>query len=125
MTAHRLIGFHAGRVVRPAILGLVMVAAGLASARPARADVTLNVTTTSDVINDHDGKCSLREAVRAVNNTAPSGSVSGECPAGTYGTYSGNTIVLKSGKTYKLTKSSGGLDIMDPGGGASFFIETT
>lgn len=60
---------------------------------------TITVTTTSDALSD-TGSCSLREAVIAANNNAPSGATAGECPSGSSG--STDTIVLPAG-TFNLT----------------------
>jgi CSLREA domain-containing protein len=43
---------------------------------------TITVTTNADT-EANDGKCSLREAITAANNNAPSGAAAGECVAGT------------------------------------------
>ena len=75
---------------------------------------TISVTTYVDVVAN-DGKCSLREAVTAVNTSAASGNTNGECAAG-----DGNddTIVLAA-TTYYITipganedlNASGDLDL--------------
>jgi len=49
---------------------------------PIRAETTIMVNITSDVIDSGDGYCSLREAIIAANNDTPSGSENGECAAG-------------------------------------------
>ncbi|HLO14485.1 MAG TPA: hypothetical protein VK206_06640, partial [Anaerolineales bacterium] len=79
---------------------------------------TLFVTSTIDVIAN-DGVCTLREATIAANTNAPSGSMSGECPAGMNSQT--DTIVLVAGNTYSLTtdrtnndtEADGDLDIGD------------
>ena len=75
----------------------VWLAAALLAAQPVRAGTVINVTSTLDVLDGTDGKCTLREAISAVNTQSPSGGVAGECPAGT----GGDTINLVSG-TYVL-----------------------
>ncbi|MCB8942324.1 MAG: CSLREA domain-containing protein [Ardenticatenaceae bacterium] len=57
---------------------------------------TIEVTTAVDVVAD-DGFCSLREAITAANDDAPSGSVAGECPAG-----NGNDVIVLPALTYTL-----------------------
>lgn len=59
---------------------------------------TINVTTTSDVIDANDGLCSLREAIIAANTKTPSGLIAGECP----GDNAANTLNLPAG-TYTLS----------------------
>jgi fibronectin-binding autotransporter adhesin len=71
---------------------LAAVALGLSSSSAMAA--TINVTTTAGTVAN-DGLCSLREAIIAANTDTPSGSASGECPAGTPG---GNEIVLGPGE---------------------------
>lgn len=77
---------------------VALLSAVLAGPLPAHAQsTTINVTTYSDELNSSsNGKCSLREAVRAAN----SDTAVGGCPAGN----GADTIVLKGG-TYKLTRS--------------------
>lgn len=67
---------------------------------------TISVNTYNDVVAV-DGACSLREAVTAVNKSAASGNVNGECAAG-----DGNndTIVLTAG-TYHLTITGANEDL--------------
>ena len=60
--------------------------------------VTIDVTTTDDVVAD-DGVCSLREALASARDDVSSGSLSGECPAGESGL---DTITVPAG-TYVLT----------------------
>ncbi len=48
---------------------------------PAVAGATINVNSTSDIVAD-DGQCTLREALSAAANDAPSGVTVGECAAG-------------------------------------------
>lgn len=80
-----------------------VLASTLAGPLPAHAQGTIiTVTTYSDELNSsNNGKCSLREAVRAANADAAVGG----CPAGN-GT---DTIVLKSGR-YRLTRTGRGED---------------
>lgn len=62
-------------------VGLLVVMLGLSSTPVAQA-ANITVNTLDDVVNPNDGQCSLREAVVATNNNAPSGSGGGECAAG-------------------------------------------
>jgi CSLREA domain-containing protein len=62
-----------------ALFGLMVLAA--AGVMPVQA-ATIEVNTTTDVIDAEDGLCSLREAVIAANENARSGEVFGECAAG-------------------------------------------
>ena len=80
-----------------ALLGLIVALSLFSPAYVALADVTINVSTFSDVIAN-DGVCSLREAITAANTNTASGAAAGECPAGTTGT---DTILLPAG-TYTL-----------------------
>ena len=77
------------------------------SAGTARA-ASITVTSTADVLSGADGLCTLREAIIAANSNAPSGAVTGECPAGTAAAT--DTIVLANGATYSLTLSGGSED---------------
>src|SRR3954466_8413748 len=43
---------------------------------------TITVNGTTDVVNGADGLCTLREAIAAANNNTASGSMPGECAAG-------------------------------------------
>lgn len=60
---------------------VVALVTAVSVAQPAGAAL-LTVTTAADVVAD-DGLCSLREAIEAADTDSPSGSTSGECPAGT------------------------------------------
>jgi uncharacterized repeat protein (TIGR01451 family)/CSLREA domain-containing protein len=60
----------------------------------------ITVNSFLDVDNPIDNRCTLREAIFAANNNHPSGTVKGECPAGTL--MGGDTIILPAG-TYTLT----------------------
>lgn len=65
---------------------LVLSAIGLVclcATTPAHAGTVINVTSTLDLLDGSDGKCTLREAIIAVNTQSPSGGTMGECPAGT------------------------------------------
>jgi CSLREA domain-containing protein len=76
-----------------------MVTAAALAVLPSSAHAAaMVVTTTGDVVNASDGLCSLREAIEAANNDAPSGGSAGECPAGTP---DGDTVSLGAG-TYTL-----------------------
>jgi len=91
------------------IVGLLMLIASPAMA------FKIPVNSTDDVIAD-DGKCTLREAVIAANTDTASGSMKGECQAGT----GADTIVLQ-GLVYFLSiegtgeddAATGDLDIHD------------
>src|SRR2546430_13623927 len=64
---------------------------------PTTPTTTITVNNTSPVIAN-DGFCTLPEAIIAANTDTASGSMPGECPAG-----SGNdTIMLQTGATYTL-----------------------
>ncbi|HEV1994867.1 MAG TPA: choice-of-anchor Q domain-containing protein, partial [Candidatus Acidoferrum sp.] len=65
---------------------------------PTAPTTTITVNSTSPVIAN-DGFCTLPEAIIAANTQTASGSMPGECPAGSSG---GNTIVLAVGTTYNL-----------------------
>jgi len=81
-------------------LTLVVVSLLTLIARPV-VGTTITVNTTSDSISN-SGSCSLREAIIAANQNAPSGAAPGECPAGSSG--STDTIVLSAG-TFQLSLS--------------------
>ena len=59
---------------------------------------TITVNSTSPVIAN-DGFCTLPEAIISANTQTASGSMAGECPAGSSG---GNIIVLQTSATYTL-----------------------
>ncbi|HYR22719.1 MAG TPA: choice-of-anchor Q domain-containing protein [Chthoniobacterales bacterium] len=59
---------------------------------------TITVNNTSPVIAN-DGFCTLPEAIIAANTRTASGTMAGECPAGSSG---GNIIVLQTSATYTL-----------------------
>ncbi len=81
-------------------VGLVM---GVLLVRPvAAAAATLSVTTTRDEFVAHDGRCSLREAVEAVESRG----TRNDCGRGSRGS---NTIVLGSGR-YLLSIPRAGAD---------------
>src|ERR1700730_17387825 len=65
---------------------------------PTSLTTTITVNSTSPVIAN-DGMCTLPEAIIAANTQAASGSLPGECPAGSIG---GNIIVLATAATYTL-----------------------
>ncbi len=87
-----------GRPATAAVFG-VAFCVPLAWSKDAQA-ATIQVNSTSATISN-DGKCTLREAINAVNNQTPSGSASGECPAGT----GSNDLILlmPSAQTYTVT----------------------
>ena len=83
-------------------LGLILaVLAGSAlsvfSFQTAKAATTITVNSTADIVAN-DGKCSLREAITAANADKASGSMNGECPAGSLA----DTIQLLPNTTYTL-----------------------
>ncbi len=80
------------------------IAMSLACAGGGAEAAIIPVTTEDDVVAD-DGRCSLREAVSAVNDASPSGSLPGECPAGD----GSDTIRLGPG-TYMTTLGASGDD---------------
>lgn len=82
-----------------------MVAAVSLLYAASRAEATVIPVTTEDDIVADDGACSLREAVSAVNDAAPSGTLPGECPAGD----GADTILLGSG-TYTTSLGAAGDD---------------
>jgi len=97
----------------------IAIIAGWAGTVPVEANGLIIVTTTSDVINQNDGECSLREAIIAANNNSIS--LVGECAKGSStGT---DVIQLQGGATYALTiggsgedsSFTGDLDILDNG----------
>lgn len=55
---------------------------------------TISVTTTADLVAN-DGQCSLREAIKAANTNAASGTLPEECPAGSAA--EGDRITLAAG----------------------------
>ena len=81
-----------------ALVGLALTAtiAELSSLTP------ISVNTSVDS-KSNDGFCSLREAVIAANSNSPSGSKSGECPAGS----GADWIEIPAG-TYVLTRTDSG-----------------
>ncbi|HKU74722.1 MAG TPA: choice-of-anchor Q domain-containing protein [Pyrinomonadaceae bacterium] len=64
---------------------------------------TITVNSTSDVVNNADGLCTLREAIVAVNTNTASGAVAGECVAGNS---SGSDAVDLTGLTGSITVAS-------------------
>lgn len=89
-----------------ALLGasLLACAVGVHAGSPVNAIV---VTTLADGIDEFDGSCSLREAVRnaRLNQASP---VAGECAAGSAAIT--DEIVLVGGETYALTVAGDGND---------------
>src|SRR5438552_10147968 len=57
------------------------LAAEIDSIRPNTTTIVVN--SLLDVANANDGICTLREAIMAANNNIASGTVAGECAAGT------------------------------------------
>lgn len=80
---------------------LVVTCASLSSAVAAAA-ATLKVTTTSDELAPHSGRCSLRQAIAAVNSPGRRT----DCGRASR---TANTIVLRSGR-YALSIAASGLD---------------
>src|SRR5438874_223786 len=64
---------------------------------PATPTSTITVNSTSPAIAD-DGSCTLPEAIISANTDMASGTMAGECAAGS----GADTIVLQSGATYTL-----------------------
>ncbi len=96
------------------ILGLAVLAAGLALCTPAGA-VTIPVTTVADELDGGFGDtgCSLREAVQAANQNAPFENDAGaDCPGDAGGL---DTILLQGGLTYPVIRDGtfGDLDGID------------
>ena len=81
-----------------AFFSVASLLAYLAVAEPTAPMTTITVNSTSPVIAD-DGLCTLPEAIISANTQTASGSLPGECPAGSIG---GNIIVLQSAATYTL-----------------------
>jgi CSLREA domain-containing protein len=91
---------------KPTSLGFaaLLLASTLAAPFPNRlapASTVIAVTTIADELNN-DGSCSLREAIQSANLDQSSGSMPGECPAG-----SGQDVIKIPTGTYTLTLSSG------------------
>jgi hypothetical protein len=88
------------RAASGAVLGIAFCLP-LAWGKEARA-ATVQVTSNAATIAN-DGVCTLREAIRAVNNLQASGSASGECVAGS----GSNDLILlmPSAQTYTVTNS--------------------
>lgn len=96
MSVREKVGGRA-RVARrvAALAGLIgFLATAIVAAAPPALAMNITVTTTADVIAN-DGRCSLAEAVIAAENDAPSGTASGECPAG-----SGADVITIPAGTY-------------------------
>src|ERR1700742_1951164 len=74
-----------GRIVTLTVTVLIVAGAGQAAA------ATLTVTTFDDNSGTGDGRCSLREAVAAVDSPGPAG---GYCKPAAFGA---NTIVIPAG----------------------------
>src|SRR5579871_4514072 len=77
---------------RRCLMVLVTTVASLALISGAAAAATLTVNTTQDETNPHDGLCSLREAIQAVDSP---GTANGDCAPAAFGA---NTIVLPAGR---------------------------
>ena len=59
---------------------LAMLALSVGITQVARA-TTMTVNSTADIVAD-DGQCTLRETIIAANTDSASGTMPGECPAG-------------------------------------------
>src|SRR4051812_26251489 len=81
--------------------GLATVAVFVALASPAGAN-EIQPNIVSDDVDANDGHCSLREAVSAANNNAPSGGTLGECEGGVPDSTGPDTITLGAG-TYAIS----------------------
>jgi CSLREA domain-containing protein len=64
---------------------------------------TITVNSTSDVTNNADGLCTLREALIAANTNTASGAVAGECAAGSS---DGSDTIDLTGLTASITLTS-------------------
>ncbi len=84
----------------------LMVLAGLRGVAPVQADNVIVVTTISDVVNENDGQCSLREAVLRANSNSIG--LVGECSAGSDNDV--DVIQIHGGETYNLTIAGAGED---------------
>jgi CSLREA domain-containing protein len=81
------------------LVGAAMVVYSLNLTQPASA-ASITVNSFTDVVAD-DGKCTLREAIKAANQDNPSGSMPEECPAG-----SGADVVSLPAGMYLLSPGS-------------------
>lgn len=63
-------------VVTGTVMGFYQLSSGLAAEM-----LVISVNSTADVVSN-DGVCTLREAITAANRNLPSGTMAGECPAG-------------------------------------------
>jgi len=72
-----------GRLTGPDVLsgGWIRLALLVAASAPAARAATIQVDSTSDLVQD-SGSCTLREAILSANTDTPSGATSGECAAG-------------------------------------------
>lgn len=77
---------------RRCLMPLATTVAVLALSAGSAAAATLTVNTTQDEANPHDGMCSLREAIQAVDSP---GTANGDCAPAAFGA---NTIVLRAGR---------------------------
>jgi CSLREA domain-containing protein len=85
------------------VLGLLVVRlSALAPDASAASGNLITVNTPKDLLDSADGRCSLREALNAAAEAAPSGAADGECVAG--GSAGEDVIQLKPDTTYKLTR---------------------
>ena len=88
------------------ILVALLTAGAAAAAVPPAFATTITPTTTADVVDPGDGKCSLREAIPAANSNTASGPLLTECPAGEVGE---DVINLVAG-TFDLSLAGAGED---------------
>jgi len=93
------------RTLRAALIAVLLAALVLyLIPAPAAHGATITVNSTADVVAD-DGQCTLREAITAANADSASGSMTGECIAG-----SGDDIITLPAGTYTLALSGTGED---------------
>src|SRR5512140_2134830 len=72
-----------GRWLRNLLIAACVAGVGVFYLAPAAAQAaTIKVNVFTDDNSDSDGKCSLREAIKAANTDKPSGAVGGECRGG-------------------------------------------
>src|SRR2546422_10187676 len=89
--------FNLRTITAAAFFSVAVLLTYFSLAAPTTPTTTITVNSTSPVIAN-DGFCTLPEAIISANTNTASGTMAGECPAGT-GTA---TIVLATGATYTL-----------------------
>jgi CSLREA domain-containing protein len=101
------LSWNVGLVVALALVLTLIVA------HPGKAKTTfIQVSTTSDVIDDTDSECSLREAIISANSN-PMVGTAGECELGSVNTT--DVIVLQPGLVYDLSIAGIGEDLAATG----------